>query len=294
MLEIPKSYYVYMYLNPAMPGKYFYPELNKSFGYEPIYVGKGSGSRKTYHVMQARNMIKHNNPKRESDIIEFTKTLLLQGLEPIILVLHTDLTEEKAFELEKLYISSIKRKKEGGSLLNYHQGGKLVGHDFHSEDMKARIKDNHFMNRPDYQPENHPMFGRKHSEESKALLSKAASGRVMSEEVKAKISESCAKNCSKGDNHYTKSGISDEHKANLKKARRNADINRIKEIFDLMIKAGHIPSAKKFNKINYELARSKLYARMYPKFELLHKFFSEDEVIKYFSDKSKDLSITRN
>jgi hypothetical protein len=74
---------------------------------EPFYIGKGIGNR--YNV-------KNNRSKYWKRIVE------KHGYD--IIILEDNLTEEKAFELEKYWIRRIGRKDLGnGSLINFTNGG---------------------------------------------------------------------------------------------------------------------------------------------------------------------------
>lgn len=55
-----------------------------------------------------------------------------------------------------------------------------------SDEHKRKIRENH----PDFSKENHPLWNKHHSEESKQKMSEAHTGKTLSEEHKQKISES--------------------------------------------------------------------------------------------------------
>jgi len=105
------DYYVYIYLDPRKPGNYKYGECK--FDHEPFYVGKGVGHR--------WKNIKWNRTNYFKNKINKIKKL---GLEPIILKLYKDLSENKSLILEKKLINSIGRKDlNNGPLINMTNGG---------------------------------------------------------------------------------------------------------------------------------------------------------------------------
>ena len=282
MLNKLNHYYVYVYLDPRKPGKYSYPGVKYTFDFEPFHIGKGSGSRSFFYIRESKANI--NKEEQFANCKQRCKDLLRQNLQPIIYKLEVGLEEYKAFELEENLISKIGRQKDGtGPLTNYHQGGKLRAHDFHSKEMRDRIKNNHWMNSENYSKEQHHAFGKARSAGTRKRISESKLGSKLDESTKKKISESCIKSVPRGKDHYSKARLSESHIENMRKARFIADQNRIREIFDLMKKADHTPQNNKFNRITYELARSKLFARMYPKFENVIRFFSEEEVKQYFN-----------
>jgi len=80
------EYYVYILLNPLKVGNFKYVDYH--FDYEPFYVGKGKGKRKTNTLSEKKNLFK----KR---IIEKIK---LNGLKPIIILIKENLNEEDSFK----------------------------------------------------------------------------------------------------------------------------------------------------------------------------------------------------
>lgn len=289
MLEKDQTYYVYLYLDPTRTGKFYYKELNLTFHSEPFYVGKGHGSRKYYHVSLARGRLERSESKIDSDCIERCKEILKLGNEPIIFELYSNLLEDEAYSKEDKVIKSIGRQQfEKGPLLNYLPGARYGDYTLtHSEEFRKKVSENHYFNRSEYKSEDHPMFGLKHSEETRRKISKSRMGQFLSDEIKIKISESVKKSIPRGDDHYSRRvGMSEEHRRKLSQATSGANKNKILQIFDVMIKAGHTPSNNKFDKIKYELARSKLHARTYPKWESLPRFITEEEILTYFTRKS--------
>jgi hypothetical protein len=115
-IYIMEIYYVYIYLNPLKSGKFDFG-LDFSFLYEPFYVGKGHLDRCEYGMKYSNftsNLHKKNTIKK---IIE-------SGQQPIIVKIHENLLEDKAFELETFFISKIgRRDMKTGPLVNLTDGG---------------------------------------------------------------------------------------------------------------------------------------------------------------------------
>jgi len=101
------EYYVYIYLDPRKPGNYIFNNLN--FNYEPFYVGKGKGIRILKGLDDPNNNI--SKKLKIQQIREF-------GLEPIIMKIHDELSENFAFELEKQVIEKIGKR----NLVNKSKG----------------------------------------------------------------------------------------------------------------------------------------------------------------------------
>ena len=106
------EYYVYVILNPLKHGKFNYDKY--CFDYEPFYVGKGKGRRKTNTLSEKKNCFKRQ-------IINKIKSA---GLMPIRIIVENNLNEYDAFELEKKIISLIGRRDLNiGTLTNFTDGG---------------------------------------------------------------------------------------------------------------------------------------------------------------------------
>jgi hypothetical protein len=102
-------YYVYAYLNPLEPGKF--TATNFSFLYKPFYIGKGKGNRLYDHLKDARPSRKYKNTHKLNTIRQIIKA----GVQPIIIKLHTHLSENEALFIEQ---SLIKQLKESCGLTN--------------------------------------------------------------------------------------------------------------------------------------------------------------------------------
>ena len=118
MQEENKEFYVYIYLDPRKPGIYEYGDYK--FDYEPFYVGKGKGSRMYEHL--------YRNDKHNSHKTNKIKSILGEGIEPIILKVKESLCEIDAYELEIDLIKLIGRKcTKEGILTNISEGGGKIG-----------------------------------------------------------------------------------------------------------------------------------------------------------------------
>lgn len=90
------NYYTYIYLDPRKQGLFDYNGV--SFQFEPFYVGKGHGTRSKYfldHNKKCQNKVRK--------IFQETK------LDPIIVLVNENLSEEESFDLEKKLIKEIGR-----------------------------------------------------------------------------------------------------------------------------------------------------------------------------------------
>lgn len=116
------SFYVYIYLDPRSPGRYYYNGMNNSFLFKPFYVGKGKGDRYRKHLTLSKSEKKFN--KHKSGTID---SLLREGhnLLDYIVILERFETEDEAFAFEELCIKSIGRHDlKLGPLTNQTNGGR--------------------------------------------------------------------------------------------------------------------------------------------------------------------------
>ena len=164
----------------------------------PYYIGKGRGNRIYF---KGRDEIK--SPKDKSRII----------------FLKRNLTEEEAFKHEIYMIAVFGRKDLGtGILRNKTNGGDGISGLVHTEESKRKMSEshkgenNHFygkshsqetkdkignLKKGKYVGNKNPMFGKTHSQEARDKISEANTGRVVSIEVRKKMSE-----LHKGENNY--------------------------------------------------------------------------------------------
>ncbi len=103
--------YVYVYLDPRKKGKFNYGALK--FDYEPFYVGKGTGNRITTSLDDA------NNNEDKQEIID---EIFNCNLKPISIKINSNLSDERAYEIESKLIEKIGRLYEGSVLTNRSKG----------------------------------------------------------------------------------------------------------------------------------------------------------------------------
>lgn len=143
-MTLKSIYYVYHILNPI---------TNRLF-----YVGKGSGNRCRQHLTDKKDYA-HN--KRLNGYI---RNLIKNGTPPIIIKIAENLTEENAYELEESEIKKYGRVgfEENGILLNILESGRP----------------------PAFKGEQHPWYGRIHTQETKDKISKTKKEQFASGAVK--------------------------------------------------------------------------------------------------------------
>lgn len=178
-------WYVYVYLDPRKPGHFCYNDFC-SFLHEPFYVGKGSGDRSRHHLWGVNNEKEYlPNPHKTykiRNILEEAKE------EPYIVILKHFKKEQSSLDFERFFVTCIGRADlHTGPLTNLNGGG---GGFFHPslEDRKEKSKR--------MKGKGNPFYGKKHSEETKQMISetkiknKSSSwnkGIPRSEEVKEKL-----------------------------------------------------------------------------------------------------------
>lgn len=152
-------FYVYLLTNPLKNN-------------EPFYVGKGCGNRAFWHIKQAKRGYKSHK-------CNTIRQIIAAGCEPNVKFVDQNIDEDTAFDCEKLLIDLIGRAYVGaGPLTNVSKGGEgATGLDRSGENNSNFGKyglDASF-------------GGKKHSEETKQLMSEKQRGRLVSEETKLKM-----------------------------------------------------------------------------------------------------------
>ena len=114
-------YYTYIYLDPRKSGHYECGDY--TFDHEPFYVGKGKDQQYIMHLLQSKN--NNDIPLRENrHKFHKIKNILKENLEPIILKVKENISEQEAFELEICLIWAIGRSDlKLGPLTNLTDGG---------------------------------------------------------------------------------------------------------------------------------------------------------------------------
>lgn len=127
---VEKNYYIYVYLNQLINGKWSYKDIN--FEFQPFYVGKGRGKRDKVHLH--KSMLKQNNFKNS-----LIKSILKKcGEQPIHYRIYENLTNEEAFEIEKDFIKYFgRRDNQTGILTNGTDGG--IGNQNLSNEARKKV-----------------------------------------------------------------------------------------------------------------------------------------------------------
>lgn len=202
-------YYVYIYLDPRTPGLWNAGDFE--FHFEPFYVGEGKGHR----------MFDHLQEKRRSHKTNVIRSIIADGLSPIIIKLKEHMSKDASTALETKIIKSLGTRTmidgvKSGPLTNLRLHGKngsisietrekmsisKKGKTF-SDEHKRKLSDarkGRSYNRSKTGPlsELHKKklsesnLGKKRSAEQKQNMSAAQIGRELSDLHRKKISESC-------------------------------------------------------------------------------------------------------
>lgn len=113
-----EKYYVYVYLDQRKIGIWKFKEFE--FKFQPFYIGKGCGKRMQMHLKQC--LLNKRNIK--NSIIKSIQKDLDEL--PIHYKLYENLSEEKAFQIEKEFVEQFgKLEDKSGILANIADGGNL-------------------------------------------------------------------------------------------------------------------------------------------------------------------------
>jgi len=116
-------YYNYFYLNPLKQGKYQYNDLPLCFLYEPFYVGKGVNDRYLQHFKECEKSSKSLKCK----YINYLKTIYSINYLKSFVIRLPFVSEERAFQNERIYINQIGLLKDGsGCLVNQKDKGRRM------------------------------------------------------------------------------------------------------------------------------------------------------------------------
>ena len=191
--KYPKGYYVYYYLRNK--DSQSVPDGKTG---TPYYIGKG----KTNRAWRGH-----------------TKTIRIPNDDSFIVIINENLTEEQAFKIETVHIKMWGRiDLNTGILRNKTDGGDGASGTVRSPETREKIRQT-LKSRP----------GRKHSEQTKKLISQRNKSRILTPESKQRMMEGLAKgrgprsDATKAKLSVTKKGMvfSESHKESLKKAWTN-------------------------------------------------------------------------
>jgi len=120
-----QKYYVYIYQDPA--------------DMQPLYVGKGKGSRSHFHIKEARQYISGKPSARNINILKVERiaNILRTGREPIITKVFEG-THDECLQEERRLVLAIGRTPHG-PLLNLTDGGDGTEGYHHSDHTRALL-----------------------------------------------------------------------------------------------------------------------------------------------------------
>ncbi len=208
------KFYTYIYLDPRKSGNYICG--NYTFEYEPFYVGKGKNGQWISHLITAKK--ENVNLTRSDNLHKYGKIrkILNENLEPIILKVKENLSEQEAFELEIYLIWAIGRNDLNlGPLTNMSDGGE----GFSNPCQKTRFEIGSGSR------------GKPKSQQTKIKMSISAKGKPKSKEHKTKLSIS-----HKGKPSPMK-GRAHSLESNLKNSEKHKNIKQSKETIEKRIVA---------------------------------------------------------
>lgn len=146
-------------------GDIYYVYTKLDFEGVPRYIGKGHGNRCYAHENSKK-------PHWNTQMRVLVEEARRRNMSLPTLKVAENVSEEEAFRLERVFIAEFGRERHGGTLYNWTDGGEGGSGHTWTEKQKA----------------NHPMLGKKHSEESKAKMRLAKLGGKHTEEHARKIS----------------------------------------------------------------------------------------------------------
>jgi group I intron endonuclease len=161
-------------------------------------------------------------------------------------ILFEDLTKEEA-ERREIELIAYYKSNQRDFGYNISNGGECIGK--HSEETKQKMKENH----ADFSGENHPLYGKHHSNETKLTLSQKAKeryekhghpceGKICSIETKMLLSDIAKKRLSNPENnpfynrHHTqetKNILSEKAKERFKERTKHPSYGKTKKVINL-------------------------------------------------------------
>ena len=183
------NFYVYAILDPSNPGSFQYRD-SRIFDHIPMYIGKGKDKRCFEHLGQLKSA------KKISTYLynKMRKIKRETGLDPIIIKLYENLTEDQAFETEIFLIKQLGRHdQKRGPLTNLTDGGDGPTGVLMSVETREKISISLSGKNRSRETRNKISLsrkGKKFSEEHKKNLSAAHKGKYPSEETIEKMRKS--------------------------------------------------------------------------------------------------------
>jgi hypothetical protein len=186
----------------------------------PFYIGKGFG-RRAYHHLLPGNL-------KVDDTHKANKIRKAQRNEKLVRVefLRENIKENQAHRLEKYWIAKVGRSDLGlGPLTNKTNGGEGVSGLIISEETRLRLSISHKGKKHTEEQkakisksisgENHPMYGKKHGDETRSRMQESAKNRLpITEETRHKLS-----NATSGENNpMFGKDFSEVHRKKMSKA----------------------------------------------------------------------------
>jgi len=159
-------YYNYIYFDPSKPGKFFYPDLDLCFLFEPFYVGKGHNKRFLDHIKP--HFIKYDPNKHKANKIK--KLLKKYNLKDYCILINYTKNEKEAYKNEELLCKKIGCAFDNkGPLLNLSYGGLGGKNRRMPKEEKEKRSKNHWMKNKFYEE----LYGEERAKKIKEKRSKS-------------------------------------------------------------------------------------------------------------------------
>jgi group I intron endonuclease len=171
------EFYVYAYLDSTETINSEYCGIY--FKHRPVYIGKGKNRRMFDHLNERK--------RQENRFYNKLNKMIREENTPIIIKIKEFSNEQDALDFECLLIDNIKNIRNDGLLYNTTDGGAGVPGYIFTDEVRERmsknaIKNKSHLNFPDNTGENHPMYGKKHTKETRNKMSKSQKGKKQSSE----------------------------------------------------------------------------------------------------------------